>query len=65
MVIKYIDQGNLKLSFLQDIQLYNVTADAIYSSVNNFHVKNEIAFAKMIAFTSDGPSVMLCAKMVW
>lgn len=58
IVGKHIRDGSAQLSFLQDIQLPNGTADTIYSSLKDYLHKKDIPLQKITSFASDGPSVM-------
>ncbi|XP_071138617.1 zinc finger protein 862-like [Mytilus edulis] len=63
LVGKYIHLGSSRLSFLQDIQIPNGTADTIYSSIKSYlNDKAGLKLHKLTSFASDGPTVMLGKK---
>ena len=63
MITKFIDPRSAKITFFQDIQLPNGSADIIYSAIKNFLTdKTTIDLTKMTFFDSKGPSVMVGKK---
>ncbi|XP_045165902.2 zinc finger protein 862-like [Mercenaria mercenaria] len=62
VVGKYVYNGESNLSFLQDIQLPNGSADIIYQSLKNYLHDASISLDSMTSFASDGPSVMTGKK---
>lgn len=65
IVGKYIHLGSSRLSFLQDIQIPNGTADTIYSSIKSYlNDKAGLKLHKLTSFASDGPTVLWVKKMV-
>ena len=61
-VSKYLLDGSSKIAFLQDIQLYNGTAEHIYSKMKSYLETSSVKLNKMTSFACDGPSVMLGKK---
>lgn len=58
LVTKFLDCGESKWSFLQNIQIPNGEAETIYSSVKDFLTSKNISLSNLTSVATDKPGLL-------